>query len=83
MLPFFGQGRIPEAIGVFTADLSGGTAVAVDVTGGARQVFAGLGGGSGHLRHVSPCTHTRWHAEAEEELPRFGVPRATACSIVS
>jgi len=24
MLPFFGQGRIPEAIGVFTADLSGG-----------------------------------------------------------
>jgi hypothetical protein len=23
-LPFFGQGRIPEAIGVFTADLSGG-----------------------------------------------------------
>ena len=23
-LPFFGQGRIPEAVGVFTADLSGG-----------------------------------------------------------
>jgi len=28
-LPFFGQQRIPEAIGVFTADLSGGTQMAM------------------------------------------------------